>query len=271
MSDGAELEEATIDEIAFLSRSLTRVRILDLLRGAGRLDERELRTRLDASRTTIGRNVAALCERGLLANGEGEYTLTRAGETIAADLFDLVGTVEVTRRLEPLLRWLPDGALDVDLRQLADAKVILAEEANPYAPVNRHVEALKRAEDVRLFVGVAGQHAWEIAKRRVVEENATHEYVVGSGVVETLRSDPNYATPCEAMRETDRFDLSVYDGEVPYYLGLLDDTVQIGVEDDEGMPRALLETDVEGIGKWATDTYAGYRERSTPFSMEAVP
>ena len=37
------------------------------------------------------------------------------------------------------------------------------------------------------------------------------------------------------------------------------------------MPRALLETDVEGIGKWATDTYAGYRERSTPFSMKAVP
>jgi hypothetical protein len=72
------------------------------------------------------------------------------------------------------------------------------------------------------------------------------------------------------MLATDRFDLSVYDGEVPYYLGVLDETVQIGVEDENGMPRALLETDVEGLGEWASDTYAQYRERSTPFSMEAA-
>ena len=182
----------------------------------------------------------------------------------------MAGTVEVASRLEPLLRWLPKE-FDIDLRQLADAELILAEESNPYAPVNRHVEALKRAEDVRLFIGVTGQHAWEIAHRQVVDEGATHEYVVGSGVVETLRSDPNYTEPCEAMLGTGRFELSVYDGEVPYYLGLLDETIQIGVEDEKGMSRALVETGVGGVGEWANDTYDKYRDRSTPFSMEAVP
>ncbi|PSP65825.1 winged helix-turn-helix domain-containing protein, partial [Halobacteriales archaeon QH_8_64_26] len=90
-------------------------------------------------------------------------------------------------------------------------------------------------------------------------------------VVETLRSDPNYTEPCEAMLGTGRFELSVYDGEVPYYLGLLDETIQVGVKDEAGVPRALLETDAGSVGEWATDTYDRYRDRSTPFSMEAAP
>ncbi|PSP62934.1 hypothetical protein BRC77_08670 [Halobacteriales archaeon QH_8_64_26] len=105
----------------------------------------------------------------------------------------------------------------------------------------------------------------------MVEEGAIHEYVVGSGVVETLRTDPDYTEPCEAMLGTDRFELSVCDGEVPYYLGLLDETIRIGVEDEEGMPRALVETDAGGVGEWANETYDEYRDRSMPFSMEAAP
>lgn len=271
MGDGWHVESATVDEIAFLSRSRTRYRTFAALHEADGLTKRELRDRLDASRTTVGRNLEALCEQGLVADGDGEYRITRAGETIAADFFDLVETTAVASRLEPLLQWLPDDEFDVDLARLRDATVITADESNPYAPVERHVEALKRAERVRLFVGVTGQHAWEVARRRVVEEGATHEYVVGPGVVETLRADPNYTEPCTSMLGTDRFDLSVYDGEVPYYLGVLDETVQIGVEDAEGMPRALLETDVDALGEWATGTYEQYRERSTPFSMEVAP
>jgi predicted transcriptional regulator len=270
MDDGTVTEDSIIEEITFLSGSRTRFHALRALYEADGLTKGELRDRLDGSRTTVGRNLDALCERGLVAKNGSGYTITRTGETITADFSDLVGTVAIANRLEPLLRWLPEE-FDVDLRQLVGAELILAEEANPYAPVNRHVEALKRAEDVRLFIGVTGQHAWEIAHRRVVDEGATHEYVVGSRVVETLRSDPNYTDPCEAMLGTGRFELSVYDSEVPYYLGLLDETIQIGVEDEEGMPRALVETDIDGVGKWANDTYNKYRDRSTPFSMEAAP
>jgi predicted transcriptional regulator len=269
--NGSPIDEATIEEIAFLARSRTRARALGTLWESGSLTKSELRDRLDASRTTVSRNVDALRDRGLVANRNGTYTITRADETIAADFSDLVTTTEIAARLEPLLEWVPDAEFDVDLDRLVDATVITADESNPYAPVNRHVEALKRADHVRLFVGVTGQHAWEIAERRVVTEEATHKYVIGSGVAETLRTDRNYGGPCEAMLATDRFDLTVYDGEVPYYLGLLDDVVQIGAEDDEGMPRALVEADIDALGEWATDMYDRYRDRSTPFSMEAAP
>jgi predicted transcriptional regulator len=248
MDDGTVIDGSTVEEIAFLSGSRTRFHALRALREADGLTKGELRDRLEASRTTVSRNLEALRERGLVAKNGSGYTITRTGETIAAEFSELAGTVEVASRLEPLLRWLPEE-FDIDLRQLADAELILAEGTNPYAPVNRHVEALKRAKDVQLFIGVTGQQAWEIAQRRVVEEGAIHEYVVGSGVVETLRTDPDYTEPCEAMLGTDRFELSVYNGEVPYYLGLLDETIQVGVEDEEGMPRALVEIDAGGVGE----------------------
>lgn len=37
------------------------------------------------------------------------------------------------------------------------------------------------------------------------------------------------------MVETGRLSACVYDGALPYYLGVVNDTVQIGVEDEDGM------------------------------------
>ena len=82
-----------LDGIEFVSRLPARVRMLDVLRNADGLSRTELGDRLDASRTTVGRNVEALCEQGIVANDEGEYAPTRAGEPIVADLLYPAGAI----------------------------------------------------------------------------------------------------------------------------------------------------------------------------------
>ncbi len=53
-----------IEDIELLARSKHRVRILDLLCEHGSLEKHVLGDRLDASRTTVGRNLNALEEQG---------------------------------------------------------------------------------------------------------------------------------------------------------------------------------------------------------------
>jgi len=54
-------------------------------------------------------------------------------------------------------------------------------------------------------------------------------------------------------------DTFVHDGPVPFFPGLYDDRVQVGVGDDEGSSRALVESRDEAVREWAEDTYAAYR------------
>jgi hypothetical protein len=58
--------------------------------------------------------------------------------------------------------------------------------------------------------------------------------------------------------------------ELPFYLGLTDDgCVQIGVEDDDGLPRSLLETTDGDVMEWAESVYRKYRAEAEPKSIAA--
>ena len=65
------------------------------------------------------------------------------------------------------------------------------------------------------------------------------------------------------MLSTGRLTILVAES-VPFFLGLADErATQIGVEDDEGMPRALFETEAEAAREWADALFVDYRESST--------
>jgi hypothetical protein len=66
------------------------------------------------------------------------------------------------------------------------------------------------------------------------------------------------------MREkiqTGRSAVFVARESLPFYLGLADgDRIQVGLADEDGLPRALLETDDDRIRAWAEGVYEDYRE-----------
>jgi len=67
------------------------------------------------------------------------------------------------------------------------------------------------------------------------------------------------------MTATDRFDVFVSDGRLPFGLAVIDDVVQI-VVDGGRAPHAVLETDSATVRRWATRTYADHRREAKPVS-----
>lgn len=251
-----------LDAVAFLARAPNRAALLDALRRDGPLDRRALRDRFDAARTTLGRNLDALEERGWVTTDDGGYAVTPAGAAVADDFAALRDTAEAAGRLQPALEWLTADAFPATLDAFADAAVVTADGGDPYAPVNRHVAALRSAERVRCLLPVVGLNALDAARERVRAGESEHELVVDSTVADVLRSDPSYAPGVEELAASDRVAVHVCDDDVPFYLGVLDDLVQVGVSDDDGVPRALVETDDAAARAWAAETYRSYRDRA---------
>jgi predicted transcriptional regulator len=255
-----------VEKIEFLARSAHRIRILDLLREHGKLPNHELRDHFNASRTTVGRNLAALEDQGWIRRTNSTCEITRHGELVAEAFGDLVDTVEVTNSLESFMQWVPEGSLDLDLQHLADADIVLAKPGDPWAMVNRHVAAISETSDDQAMLPVTGLHAMEAIHRKIVSGDARTELVAEPSIVKTFQSNPDYAPLVEEMVDTGRFEIWLYNGDIPYYLGVLDSTVQIGVDED-GEPRAMVETDTEAVADWAVEVYESYKRDSEPVRL----
>jgi predicted transcriptional regulator len=232
-----------------------------------RLDEgpaakRTLVEALDCSRSTVDRAVRELESHGLVAYEDGRYELTPVGEQAVAGTTELLDRIGVARELRPFLEHLPPGRFDLDLELLADADVLLPEPGNPWAMINRHVGVLERAEDVRAVLPLLGLHAQQVVHERVVEAGARAELVGSPEVVRTLVADPDFVERTREMAETGRCRVFQADERPPYFVGVMDEIVQIGTDED-GEPRAIVESTAPAVRDWAETTYDRFRGRAT--------
>ena len=254
--------EEVIGHLEFLARSTNRIQILELLANHAHAGKDELQASIEADRTTLTRNLDALDERGWIRTGNPTCTITPAGRDIVDEFLDLEETVEVAARFQEFFRWLSADELDLDIRELADARLFSSASGDPLAMVNRHVEKIRGIKHERALLSLTGLHAYEAAHEQVVENDAQIELVVDQNVADTFQSDSRYKELTSEMATTGRFDVYVYNGRIPYALCLLDETVQIGV-DEEGEPRALLETESAAVRDWAEETYEAYKAQAT--------
>lgn len=225
------------------------------------LDKPALVDALDVSRSTVDRGVRELETNGLITYAEGRYTATTLGEFATEQFFDLVETVRIGTRLEPFLRWVPADSFDLDLQYLSDADLFVPRPNDPYAMINRHVKVVENAREHRVVLPLVGLHGMEAVHEAVVENEGESEAIVAPGVAETFQSNPNYTPLFEALVASGRFDVFEYDGDIPYFVGILDETVQIGV-DEEGEPRALVETTADEVYEWAEEQVERYKQQS---------
>lgn len=254
------------DDIAFLAASEQRGAVLAALYRDAPLTRGELSDRCGAARVTVGRNLEKLRERGIVREGPDGFDLTALGDALAADFVEVAETVSVADDLAPVLRHVPRESFDLDVVALADADVTVSTRADPYAPVVRHERSLREAERARLLLPAVGVEPLSTATDRADAGELSQEVVVSSDVASTLRTE-EFRDLVDRILRTDDSTVLVYDGEVPYYLGLVDDTVQIGVDEGE-IPRALAESDAEPVRTWAEETYRSYRSEAVPFALE---
>lgn len=251
-------ESGAIERIGFLTRSEARVRILTHLLEVEEATQREFRDRLDHSRSTVTRSLSALVDRGCLDRDGDHYRLTPSGRIIADGLADLVDTVRTTDDLSVFLEWFPYAEYDLDIDQLRGAEVTASTKADPYAPTRKHADELASAARCRMLLPSIDRQLLDGMHDRVVAGDLDLEMLLSPGMEETVTTDA-YASVLHEQIADGELEVFVCEEQAPFYLGLTDNVVQIGVEDDEGFPRALLETDRESVREWAEDVYAGYR------------
>lgn len=252
-------ESTAIERISFLTRSEPRVRILTHLLDEEPTSQREFRSAVETSRSTVTRALSALEEQDWIVQNGDRYRLTPSGRLIAEGVTNLVDTVQATDDLSTFIRWFPLADYDVDIDQLRDAEITASTDPDPYAPSRQHAAALRDATTFRMLLPSIDLQLVQGSDARIRAGELEMELVVSPEVEETISSG-EFADAIRDQIATGNMTVFVTEEPVPFYLGLSGDgDVQIGVEDDQGFPRALLETDGETLQQWAETVYEDYR------------
>lgn len=250
-----------IEHVAFVARSEHRLRVLEHLLESGSTTRYEFRDRIDASRSTVTRSLSALEDRGWITKSGNAYELTAAGQIVTDRFLSLTDAIETTEELSAFLKWFPTAEFDFSLEDIADETVITSTKADPYAPARAH---LNMFEDINSFRGMLPSVDVEVARKvrgQIAERDLDIEMIVTEEIAETMAGN-EYAEIIREMQEMGQFRVLVCESELPFYLGISNGRVQIGVENDEGYPQALLETPTDAMETWARDVYEDYRNRS---------
>lgn len=255
-------ESTPIERVHFLARAPSRVDIVRHLLTSGPATQRELRSHLDASRTTVARSLRSLERKNWVEFDDGAYRLTHVGTTIADAFTDLVETIRTTDEFATFLRWFPSDHDAPDFVDVSDATVTTSGDGDPYAPARKQTEILDSADELRFLLPSIDLDSTGFLREQVTDGALEAETVVSSDLEPTLESS-QFAPHIRAMVRTGRSTIFVASTDLPFYLGLAGDgRTQIGVEDDHGFPRALLETSDPTVREWAESVYREYRERA---------
>jgi predicted transcriptional regulator len=250
-----------LDAVGFLARSENRVRALSTLADRP-CDRTELAAAVGVSRVTAQRILDEFVRRGWATEAGRTYRATEIGGIVSESFASLLDTMEATERLAAVEPWLPE-TFDVDLRRLTDARVTLPAPGDPLRPVRRATELMRAADAVRgLGTGITPD-ALRANRDAVVDGGQSFEVVFSGGVLDVVAADVRMAG---WMREMLDAGATVYRHHtVDLLLGEFDgEVVALGVADDSGVPRGVIETADADCRRWFEATFARYRDEADP-------
>lgn len=248
------------DQIPYLTGSRSRVELLGYLVESGPATRREIREHLETSQTTVNRTVETMLDRNWILERDGEFEPTPLGTLVSSTFQDWLTSMRSADALAPFLRWFPDDEFDLDISRLVGAEVVPYIASDPYVPARRQTELLREIDRFRGFLPSTDLEGTRVIHERITSGGLEATVVVSRGVGEVIRTD-DYRTLYADMMQTGRLTVRVFPGELPFYLGLTrDELVQVGVEDDAGIPRALVDTTDEAVRDWAESVYDEYVE-----------
>jgi predicted transcriptional regulator len=256
--DATPRPDDVLEDVAYLSRSETRTRVLDVL-GAAPHAPRALAERTDIPRSTLRRTLTEMVERGWVERTlDGEYVLTAPGEHVAAETEQYLDAIGAIRTLGDAVAWLPNDELTVDLRHFADATVRRPEPNAVSAPSTVATERLREAAEFACLVNTAPSLGFERAMvDGVVDGRLTTTHVITDAELDVLRRDPDRAARWRTYVEAGA-DLYCYDGRIPCNLLVIDETVFVL----DRQPEALegIESTNAAVREWAVGLITDYRE-----------
>jgi predicted transcriptional regulator len=249
------------DAAAFLANSPERLALLRSL-ADGPASPGDLAATGDRSRRSVQRNLAAFAERGWVETTGGTYRLTAVGDLVAERHATYVDTLARIERFAPFYRHLdPDHAPDPDA--LAGARLTVATEADPQAPVHEYVDRVESldAGRVRMLSPVLSRLFHE-AHAPLAARGVYTDLVMPAPVVERARE----RNPAEFAAVVGSDVLSLRRTAESFRLGLTlaDDRVLAAAYDEDRRLRALVASGNDALYDWAADLFERYREAADP-------
>ena len=270
MGDSLGVPQRTLETIAYLARSESRVRILKIL-AEGPYARNELEETTGIARTTIDRSINEFEERGWARRTtDGRYVASPTGEQIITDFQPFVETMEAILKLGDLVAWLPTDTLPIDFRHFADATIKRPDPAEPTSMASYLTELLRESSEFHCLAGVAPPLAFEEAMRDgVVHGDLKTEHVITDQEYRYLLDDENRLSRWQEYIEAGA-NLYLYDDSVPCNVMVFDNTVIIGNSQAEiGDMFVEIESTNEAVRAWAHDVIREYKEAAKRLDPEA--
>ncbi|RDI70251.1 helix-turn-helix transcriptional regulator [Halopelagius longus] len=255
--------ESALEEIEFLALSSNRVEVLRLL-SEGPRTRNELASETGASQATLGRILGDFEERSWVRRDGGEYEATATGRLVSRGFTDLLEILETEGELRGIVRYLPTQAMDFDLRHLADATITVPSETRPNAPVQRVLDLLDDADEVRAFSHAFNEQSLTVVQERTTAGEQTFEAVLSKHAVSALAEDSTLRRRLESLLDADAAEIRTRSEDIPLAVTIVDDVVHLLVRDENGVLRASVDTDDETVRSWAQDAFDEYWKSASP-------
>jgi len=259
--------EAALEDIEFLALSPNRVEVLRLL-ADGRHTRRDLADETGASQATLGRILGDFEDRTWIRKDSGGYVATATGDLVAASFTDLLSSLDTERALRPIVDYLPTDAMDFDLRHLADATITTPTGTRPNAPVQRVLDLLDDAEEVRVFSHAFNEQSLTVVQDHTAAGDQTFRGVFSRSAIEALADESGLRERLLDLLGTDDVELRVCSDEIPLAVTVADDVVHLLVRDENGILRASIDTDDPAVREWADEALARYWKAADPLSRD---
>ena len=260
--------EQLTEDVQFLVQSPNRGELLCVLATEAPCDRYDIEAEVDATRRTVVRNLNELTDRGYVTETEAGYRLTAFGAFLA-DVYDEFTTdTALADRLGPFLEHVSANLFDLDPRLLADADVLTASEASPYAVLDRTLELRRQSSRIReIAPAVEKKSVEQLAERVRNGEDVEMLTVIPARAAEEATTNPDYRDDHLAALRADTVEMHAYPERIPLFVGVLDDTVALSSAKD-GRPNALVTTTNPTVREWAEETIADFVARARPHTAE---
>lgn len=254
-----------LEEVDFLARSANRLRVLEALTNEP-MDLRDTKDALGIPRTTVQRNLGDLKEKGWVKEVREGYKATSLGEMILDAFLDLVEITESAEELSAFMKWV--DCAHVDTSRLKAANVTTPKQSNPHAPLKRFTELLGNSSDVRVVTPSIFPSFIEVHQRMASADGVEVQAILTRDAFDVFERD--YSKELRDIMDGSGNEILVYPENVPFTLAILDDSVGMLAYDDDGMPRALLESSSGDAQEWAREQYGGYLESSKRMELNPM-
>jgi len=268
MEEAPDLPPEALEDIAYLSRSENRVRLLSTI-ATTPTARADLKARTGIASTTIGRILNEFQTRGWVErSADGAYQATPTGTLVVHEFGPLVESMATINRLGDAAGWLPIDELSIDIHHFREADIVRPAANAPFELVEDLADRLREATSFRVLTFLEPPEPVGAAMEAGVGSGRlTAEHVLAGGLVSFLRDQekqtPDWPAYIDAGAEVHQ-----YAGHIPCNLFITDETVLIMSDRPEGGGGVIVSSN-ETVAAAANDLFETYRDAADPVEAEA--